>query len=443
MKIFNNISVRHKLMLISMVITMASLLLASVAFITSDRLYAQKTVIDGLNTLTDMIAANSSAAILFGDADAGLETLGFLKSQGTIQAGALYMKDGGVFATYRRKGFNGDLPAPGPSKQNVKFSDKYAEVFRPIVYENDPIGIVYLRSDMSAVRDRLSWFLWIVAIILVTSLLFAFALSTQLQRIITDPLLRLSAIARRISTEKNFGLRVAGHGRDELGNLIGDFNTMLEEIQTRDQQLKEHQVELEERVAMRTQELEIANLELASSKEQAEAVAKRMEYHAHHDALTGLPNRILLNDRIRKGLAHARRQQSMLALLFLDLDRFKIINDSLGHAVGDQVLKAYANEVFSLFRQYDMVARYGGEEFAVLSPNTDMDGAKCALSKAMDRVKNLRCEINGDSIQVPSFSAGVAIYREGEHVESFLQRADQALYQAKSHGRNRIEVAVN
>ncbi len=120
MKIFNNISVRHKLMLISMAITMASLLLASVAFITSDRLYAQKTVVDGLNTMTDMIAANSSAAILFGDADAALETLGFLKSQGNIQAGALYLKDGGIFATYRRNEFNGDLPAPGLKRAGRK-----------------------------------------------------------------------------------------------------------------------------------------------------------------------------------------------------------------------------------------------------------------------------------------------------------------------------------
>ncbi len=159
------------------------------------------------------------------------------------------------------------------------------------------------------------------------------------------------------------------------------------------------------------------------------------------DELTGLPNRRAFMDRIEKEIGRVKRHHEPLSLILLDLDYFKNVNDTYGHAVGDRVLQTYSNEVFSLFRQYDMVARYGGEEFAVLSPNTDMDGAICALSKAMDRVKNLRCEHNGDSIVVPSFSAGVAIYREGEHMESFLQRADQALYQAKSHGRNRIEVA--
>ncbi len=438
MKIIKNISVRHKLMLISMAITMASLLLASVAFITSDRLYAQKTVVDGLNTMTDMIAANSSAAILFGDADAALETLGFLKSQGNIQAGALYLEDGDVFATYRRNGFNGELPAPGSNKQDVKFSDKYTEVFRPIVYKNDPIGIVYLRSDMSAVHDRLSWFLWIVVITLVTSLIFAFALSTQLQRIITDPLLRLSAIARRISTEKNFDLRVTGHGRDELGNLISDFNTMLHEIQTRDRQLKEHQAELEERVAIRTQELEIANIELASSKEQAEAVAKRMEYHAHHDALTGLPNRILLNDRIHKGLAHARRQQSMLALLFLDLDRFKIINDSLGHAVGDQLLRVISRRLKSCLREGDTIARLGGDEFMVLLPDikSALDAGKIGNKIIKSLTDSISC--NGHELHITT-SVGISIYPfDGADADTLVRHADISMYRAKDIGRNRM-----
>jgi diguanylate cyclase (GGDEF)-like protein len=160
------------------------------------------------------------------------------------------------------------------------------------------------------------------------------------------------------------------------------------------------------------------------------------------DELTGLPNRRAFMARLENEIGRVKRHRESLSLILLDLDYFKKVNDTYGHAVGDQVLKCYANEVFSLFRQYDMVARYGGEEFAVLSPNTDMDGALCALSKAMDRVKKLRFEHDGTYITVPTFSAGVAVYRDGEQVEAFLQRADQALYQAKSHGRNRIEVAA-
>jgi diguanylate cyclase (GGDEF)-like protein len=431
-------SIRRKLMLICMTITMASLLLASIAFITSDRLYAQKTVVDSLNTMASMIAANSSAAMLFGDRDAGLETLGFLKSQNQVQAGILYVRDGSIFATYRRSGFYDDLPQPGPHKPSVKFSEKYAEIFSPVMHMDDVIGLVYLRTDMTAVRDRLNWFLGIVAVVLVTSLLLAFALTSQLQRIITDPLLRLSAIARRISTEKNFALRVAGRRHDELGHLISDFNCMLDEIQERDEQLKTYQTELEDRVTMRTRELEIANNELATSKEQAEAVAKRMEYHAHHDALTGLPNRILLNDRIRVGLAQAHRQQNMLALLFLDLDRFKIINDSLGHTIGDQLLRIISQRLKICLREGDTVARLGGDEFMVLLPDIRSASDAGKIGTKIIRALTEPFSCHGHELHITT-SVGISVYPfDGSDAETLVKHADISMYRAKEIGRNKL-----
>ena len=438
MHLLKNLSVRHKLILISMAVTMASLLLASIAFITSDRLYAQKTVIDNLNTMTSMIAANSSAAMLFGDSQAGQETLDFLKTQQQVQAGALYLSDGHVFASYRREGFYDDLPQPGTHKQSITFSDRFAETFRPVMHKDKLIGIIYLRSDTNAVHDRLSWFLGIVVAVLATSLMLAFVLSSQLQRTITDPLLRLSAIARRISTEKNFALRVAGYRRDELGDLIGDFNTMLDEIETRDEQLKINQAELEERVAQRTRELEVANNELAAAKEQAEEVARRMEYHAHHDSLTGLPNRVLLNDRIQVGLAQARRQQNMLALLFLDLDRFKIINDSLGHTVGDQLLRVIAGRLKGCLRECDTVARLGGDEFMVLLPDIRSASDAGRIGNKIIRTLTEPVNCNGHELHITT-SVGISVYPyDGPDAETLVKHADISMYRAKEIGRNKL-----
>ncbi|MBT8121923.1 MAG: EAL domain-containing protein, partial [Gammaproteobacteria bacterium] len=343
-----------------------------------------------------------------------------------------------VFVTYRRNGFYDDLPLPGPHRQSVRFRDKYAEVFKPVTHNGEQIGLIYLRSDINAVHDRLTWFLGIVAIVLAASLLLAFVLSSQLQRVITDPLLGLSAIARRVSTEKNFALRVNGRGRDELGNLIGDFNTMLEEIEQRDDQLKKHQMELEQRVAQRTRELEKANLELASSKEEAEAVAKRMEYHAHHDALTGLPNRILLNDRIRSGLAQARRQQTMLALLFLDLDRFKIINDSLGHAVGDQLLRVISRRLKNCLREGDTIARLGGDEFMVLLPGirSAPDAGRIGTKIINSLTEPVSC--NGHELHITT-SVGISVYPfDGSDTETLVKHADISMYRAKDIGRNKM-----
>jgi len=437
MRAINNISIRHKLTLIIMIISTVTLVIASFAFLTSDRLYSQKNVSDSLGIMADMIAANSAAAILFGDPAAASETLGFLKLQNNIEAGVIYDVDNGIFAIYHKPGMSAQLPDPGPRAENVLFRGNYVELFSDIIYQGEKIGAVYLRSDMRAIHDRLVWFLVIVAAVLLVSLLVAYSLSAQMQHIITAPLFRLSAIARRISTEKNYSLRAGGEGRDELGSLIVDFNIMLEEIQARDEKLKTHQEELEARVAQRTRELERANIELASSKEQAESVAKRMQFHAHHDSLTGLPNRVLLNDRIKTELAHARREQSILALLFLDLDRFKIINDSLGHATGDQLLRIISRRVKDCVREGDTVARLGGDEFMVLLPRiASASDAGRISNKIIDSLTEpVSC--NGHDLHITT-SVGISIYPfDGTDAETLVRNADISMYRAKELGRNK------
>ena len=419
------------------VISTVSLLLASTAFITSDRINTQQTVSDHLGTMANIIAANSSAALLFSDPIAAQETLSFLNSQPHIQAAAIYGMDEMEFASYIKPGLQLEMPEILSQTANILFWGDYVELFTHIVYEGEQIGVVYLRSDMEVVHERLILFLGIVAIILIVSLLVTFVLSAQLQRIITDPLLRLSAIARQVSTEKNYAVRVIGEGKDELGNLITDFNTMLDEIQLRDNELRDNRLQLEERVAQRTRELEIANEQLELSKEQAESVASRMEYHAHHDSLTGLPNRILLNDRITNELAHARRQQTNAALLFLDLDRFKIINDSLGHAVGDQLLRVIARRLNNCVRDEDTVARLGGDEFMVLLPRIggSADAGRIAKKIIECLVDPISC--NGHELHITT-SIGISIYPyDGADAEALIKHADISMYRAKELGRNK------
>jgi len=431
------VSIRWKLTLLIVTISTVSLLLASIAFITSDRIHTQQTASKNLATMAEIIAANSSAALLFGDALAAQETLGFLKAQQHIQAAAIYGMDDAVFASYRKSGITIKLPESNIQVENILFWSNYVELFTHINYEGEQIGIVYLRSNMKAIHDRLVWFLGIVATVLLVSLLVTFVLSTKLQRIITDPLLRLSAIARQIRTNKNYSLRVIGENEDELGNLITDFNAMLDEIQSRDEELSEHRAMLEERVMQRTSELEIANAKLATSKEQAETVAKRMEYHAHHDVLTGLPNRILLNDRITSELAHARRQQSRVALLFLDLDRFKIINDSLGHAIGDQLLRVIARRLGNSVRDEDTVARLGGDEFMILLPRISgsSDAGRIARKVIDCLVDPISC--GGHELHITT-SIGISIYpNDGTDSETLIKHADISMYRAKELGRNK------
>jgi diguanylate cyclase len=160
------------------------------------------------------------------------------------------------------------------------------------------------------------------------------------------------------------------------------------------------------------------------------------------DELTGLANRRAFMRRLEDEVARVQRYGFPLSFALVDLDHFKGVNDEFGHAAGDEVLRVYAKNILSVFRHHDMVARYGGEEFAVLLPNTDADGAIRALNKVRRRAAETRWQSNGTVSQVPSFSAGVSLFKPGESASAFIERADKALYRAKRMGRDRIELDI-
>lgn len=158
------------------------------------------------------------------------------------------------------------------------------------------------------------------------------------------------------------------------------------------------------------------------------------------DELTDLPNRRAFMRRLEDEMGRSQRYGFRLALAILDLDAFKDVNDEHGHAVGDAVLTCYADRILTVFRHHDMVARYGGEEFAVILPNTDVDGALAALNKVQREAAATTCQYGEVELKVPTFSAGVALFHAADDVESFIKRADDAMYEAKRQGRDRIIV---
>jgi diguanylate cyclase (GGDEF)-like protein len=163
---------------------------------------------------------------------------------------------------------------------------------------------------------------------------------------------------------------------------------------------------------------------------------ERVQFLAYYDALTGLPNRTLLQDRLAKALAGARRRKDKVALLFLDLDRFKIINDSLGHAVGDLLLQGVAERLRTWARELDTVARLGGDEFLVVLTSVK-DVADAAV--AADRIVKTMTSgflVQGHSLTI-SCSLGISIFPEhGADGDTLIKSADAAMYCAKENGRN-------
>ncbi|MEO5657869.1 MAG: EAL domain-containing protein, partial [Nitrospiria bacterium] len=159
----------------------------------------------------------------------------------------------------------------------------------------------------------------------------------------------------------------------------------------------------------------------------------RLNTLAHYDPLTGLPNRLLFQDRLNQALTQARRDHELVALLYLDLDRFKVINDTLGHTIGDQLLKTVAQRLVGSVRASNAVARLGGDEFTVVLGPTTPDGAAVVAQKIL-RVIAQPMAIQGHDVSVTS-SIGITMYpADGNDLEGLLKNADAAMYRAKERG---------
>jgi two-component system cell cycle response regulator len=182
-------------------------------------------------------------------------------------------------------------------------------------------------------------------------------------------------------------------------------------------------------------------LEVRLLHEAARNYGKMLETLALNDPLTGLANRRLLADRMLMDLIHARRNKSAMAVVYLDLDGFKQINDTLGHGVGDSLLKMVATRLVAAVREEDTVARLGGDEFIIaLWHVTGIDYAASAASRVIEAVSQ-PYDIEGNTVSITT-SAGVSIYPDhGEDADTLMKSADLALYEAKAAGKNVYRIA--
>ncbi|HET9096347.1 MAG TPA: sensor domain-containing diguanylate cyclase [Candidatus Baltobacteraceae bacterium] len=182
--------------------------------------------------------------------------------------------------------------------------------------------------------------------------------------------------------------------------------------------------------------LQLMALFVAAALERAQH-AERIEQLAFYDSLTGLPNRVLFNDRIRQTMGAAKRYSRGFAVMYLDLDAFKDINDRFGHPVGDLVLKAVADRLVATLRESDTVARFGGDEFVILQPVVNGPVDASDLAKKIVDAMQAPLEIE-DFEQTVHTSIGIALFpQDGLNADELMDRADRALYRAKRAGRNR------
>ena len=289
---------------------------------------------------------------------------------------------------------------------------------------NDVTG--YLRLGLSQdVQRRLFREQMVGAIGVVLALLvFAIIATLLLTRRLVAPMHRLMRAARAVGAGR-LDVYVPAHSSDELGLLTHTFNHMTQKLGESQSEVANYQRTLEDKVAQRTKELEVAT-----------AQAYKL---AQHDILTGLPNRSLLNQRLKQILALAQRDGTHVGCLFLDFDHFKRINDTLGHDAGDQLLQAIAQRLISAVRESDTVARLGGDEFVVVLPGLNPEQAAFEVMAVLTRVRESFMAPFRLSDQMPTLtcSIGVAMYPlDASDGGNLIKQADTAMYAAKEAGRN-------
>jgi diguanylate cyclase (GGDEF)-like protein len=228
--------------------------------------------------------------------------------------------------------------------------------------------------------------------------------------------------------------------RHEAANLRQEAADLREEVADLREEAERARIALSGQLREANEHLVIATVHAQIMTETAEQTVAIMTHMAEHDFLTGLPNRALLTDRLAQAMALAQRHSKKVALMYLDIDHFKHINDSLGHAIGDQLLQSVARRLQDCVRLSDTVSRQGGDEFVVLLPDIeDMEDAALTAQKLIDAVAKPHFIAN-HQLHV-TLSIGISLYPgDGNDVETVLRNADIAMYQAKKSGRNKYKI---
>ncbi len=269
-----HLSIRYKLMLLMLLVATIVLGLSSLVHVLNERENLQRTALSELHALADMLAYNVASALTFNDAEAARKTLAALAGRSQLLGAYVYGKDGALFASYP-VGAGASEPPPFTEANSSIATDRgQMRVIQTIAVDGETIGHVDLVDGLDRVRSALNRSLYISLAIFAVAVVAAMLLAHWLQRLVSNPILSLTAAMEAVSSKKDYSVRVRDNRKDELGSLVQGFNGMLDQIQQRDSALEGYKDDLERQVAERTRELERTVAALAKARDRAEGASR-------------------------------------------------------------------------------------------------------------------------------------------------------------------------
>ena len=497
----------------------------SFAFVQYDRHQEITTVSEDMRMLASIIANRSTAALIFGDARQAESNLKALGENPNVVMACIYDSGNEVFS-YHHFTHLDQQPCPQKPERSALTIDSTIEIYEPIELDNLLIGTLYMSVSLDWLskrwRDQITYILFVVFMVFVASILIA----KYLQLLLVRPIKQIATTARNITENKDYSLRAKKGVKDELGDMVDVFNTMLSKIEEETESLYSSeekfrqlsalapvgifQINLDNQITYvnnRWTEItgisqKMINLEhwlgrirvedrrrtlkawselaqnhqsfvvevgfeqednsitwtiieasvLFDSKGEVygymgaisditdlKNAQLQMENLAFYDPLTSLSNRRLFKDRLSKAVAESKRRGTFIALLYLDLDQFKRINDSLGHDAGDQLLVEFAIRLQECVRESDTVSRIGGDEFTVLLTDIDSSHGVHSIAEKILISLSRPVMLNNQEV-INTVSIGITVApSDGDDDISLLRNADLAMYQAKAKGRNNFQ----
>lgn len=326
-----NVPIRHKMMLITMVITTIALSFACIILIIYEVVNFKKKIGDQLLSVAEIIGEHNTAAITFMDAQAAKASLNSLKINKNVIVSCIYLKNGDLFATYVRDENKRKVTFPSVSKRGLFFTKDYLELFQDIKLNEESIGVIYIKSDLAELYSNIKKFLWVDIVILLSALILAFFISAKLQHIISKPILKLAETAKDVSLKKNYSIRMLTKGTDEIGNLFICFNGMLSQIEKQ-------------------------NTELLNAKEVAENSIKTKENflaNVSHEIRTPMNGIIGFTRLLLKNNPTKKQEEYLSAIKVSANNLLNIINDILDFSKIDANKIELENIPFSLYEILD------------------------------------------------------------------------------------------
>lgn len=407
-------SLVRRLTWLGLIVLGLSLLLSTVAImlITRDTLVDQQQ--RGAEQAALLLAENLAPTLAFQDAQAAEQLLQSFNKRPDLLELQVWGAGGRAFAQWRARSAVA-LPWRGGG-QRTEVDGQGLLLQRPVTLQGEVVGWLLWRESFAGARATLLRLALGSGAVLLLALLGAGWLLSWWQRRALRPLVALSRLAEHVAATQDYRLRAPVGRRDEVGRLAMRFNDMMRRI-------------------------EVWHADLHEQLQQEQQAGKQMRQLAHRDQLTGLPNRLSFEVELERQLVEVQLAGQRLALLFVDLDGFKAVNDSLGHAVGDEVLVEVAARMGRVLRSHDTLCRLGGDEFALLVSEVQDPVQVMQLAERLIAAVREPLRLRGNIVPLGA-SIGMAFSPDhGLDAQSLLVAADHAMYAAKRAGKNTYRCA--